>query len=138
MLSATHLLHQALKDVLGNNVTQKGSNITKERLRFDFSFDRKLTNEEKMEIEDLVNKKIKNSIKVDFVSLPLDEAKKTKALHNFDDKYPDIVTVYSIGDYSCEFCSGPHVKNTSELGVFKIKKEESISAGIRRIKGILL
>ena len=136
--TATHLLHQALKDILGNKVNQKGSNITKERLRFDFSFDRKLTDEEKMKIEDLVNKKIKSAMKVDFVTMSFEEAKKTKALHNFDDKYPDIVTIYNIGDYSCEFCSGPHVKNTIELGVFKIKKEESVSTGVRRIKGLLL
>ena len=126
--TTTHLLHQALKDVLGDDVTQKGSNITKDRLRFDFSFDRKLKKEEIEKIEDLVNKKIKENLDVNCVSLPIEEAKKTGALHNFDDRYPDNVTIYSIGDYSSEFCAGPHIQNTKELDAFKIKKEESVSS----------
>ena len=136
--TTTHILHKTLKELLGENVTQKGSNITKDRLRFDFSFDRKLTKDEIEKIENLVNQKIKENLDVNCVSLPIEEAKKTNALHNFDDRYPDNVTVYSIGDYSSEFCAGPHVKNTKELGVFKIKKEESVSSGVRRIKAVLV
>lgn len=140
--TATHLLHQALRDVLGDEVGQKGSNITAERLRFDFSFPRKMTDEEKKAVEDIVNDKIKAALPVNKVVLPKDEAEKTGALHFFGDKYGDQVNVYYIGDslgtaYSKEFCGGPHVSNTSEIGHFKIAKEEAVSAGVRRIKAIL-
>lgn len=140
--TATHLLHQALHDVLGDEVGQKGSNITPERLRFDFSFSRKMTDEEKQRVEDIVNEKIKEALPVQKIVLPKAEAEKTGARHLFGEKYPDEVNVYYIGDsiedaYSKEFCGGPHVHNTSELGGFKILKEEAVSAGVRRIKAIL-
>jgi alanyl-tRNA synthetase len=140
--TATHLLQQALKDVLGDHVEQKGSNNNEERLRFDFTHEEKMTDEEKQKVEDIVNEKIKESLNVNMVELPKDEALKTGALHLFADKYGDVVSVYYIGDslenaYSKEFCGGPHVKNTSELGKFRIKKEEASSAGVRRIKAIL-
>ena len=136
--TACHMLNQALRIVLKDkNIFQKGSNITPERLRFDFNFDRKLTDEEKKAIEDLINKKIKENIPVELEELTLDEAKKAGAQGVFDSKYGDKVKVYSIGDFSKEICAGPHVENTSELGTFKIKKEESSSAGVRRIKAVL-
>ena len=135
--TATHLLNAALKQVVGSDVHQKGSNITAERMRFDFSCDHKLTEEEKQETERLVNEWIKASIDVTFEEMPKEEAVKSGAECMFIEKYPDIVTVYSIGDISKELCGGPHVKNTGELGVFKIKKEEASSAGVRRIKATL-
>jgi alanyl-tRNA synthetase len=136
--TACHLLNQALREVLNNkDIFQKGSNITPERLRFDFNFDRKLTDEEKKAIEDLVNKKIKENIPIELEELTLDEAKQKGAHGVFDSKYGDKVKVYSIGNFSKEICAGPHIKNTSELGTFKIKKEQSSSSGVRRIKAIL-
>jgi len=136
--TACHMLNQALREVLKDkNIFQKGSNITPERLRFDFNFDRKLTDEEKKAIEDLINKKIKENIPVELEELTLDEAKKAGAQGVFDSKYGNKVKVYSIGNFSKEICAGPHVANTSEMGTFKIKKEESSSAGVRRIKAIL-
>ena len=135
--TTTHLLHQALREVLGKDVFQKGSNITPERLRFDFSFARKMTNEEKETVEELVNKKIKESLLVSYEDIPVEEAKKRGAIGLFEDKYADKVRVYKIGHFSLEFCGGPHVENTSVLGKFKITKEEATSTGIRRIKAIL-
>lgn len=135
--TATHLLHQALRDVLGASVYQKGSNITPERLRFDFSFDRKLTDEEKKKVEDMVNQKITEALPVSYEDIPLEEAKKRGAIGLFEEKYGDKVRVYKVGEYSLEFCGGPHVGNTSELGHFKIVKEEAVSQGIRRIKAVL-
>jgi len=135
--TATHLLHKALQEILGKDVKQKGSNITKERLRFDFSFNRKLTGEEVKKVEDLINSKIKESLNIDKKEIGVSEAKKKGALGIFEDKYGEKVNVYSIGDYSKEICAGPHVKNTKELGNFKIKKQDSVSAGVRRIKAIL-
>jgi alanyl-tRNA synthetase len=140
--TATHLLHQALHEVLGDHVSQKGSNITPERLRFDFTHTEKMTDEQKQRVEDIVNQKITAALPVNVVTLPKAEAEKTGARHFFGEKYPDEVTVYYIGDtidnaFSKEFCGGPHVKNTSELGLFKIKKEEAVSAGVRRIKATL-
>jgi len=135
--TATHLLHQALKQVLGKNVNQKGSNITKERLRFDFNYNKKLTQEQIKKIESIVNKKIKSGLKVTFKEMSYDRAKKTGATGLFAAKYGEKVKVYSIGKFSKEICSGPHVKNTKELGKFKITKEQSIAAGIRRIKAVL-
>lgn len=135
--TATHLLNAALKVVLGSDVHQKGSNITDERMRFDFSCDHKLTDEEKKATEDLVNKWISEAIPVTKKEMSKEEAIKSGAECMFIEKYPDVVTVYSIGDVSHELCGGPHVKNTSELGHFKIKKEEASSAGVRRIKAIL-
>ncbi|HUD04343.1 MAG TPA: alanine--tRNA ligase [Candidatus Paceibacterota bacterium] len=141
--TATHLLHQALRDVLGKEVQQRGSNITPERLRFDFSFPRKMTDEEKKKVEDIVNEKIREALPMQKVVLPKAEAEKTGALHFFGDKYGDHVNVYFIGKtldtaYSKEFCGGPHVTNTKELGTFKIQKEEAVSAGVRRIKAVLV
>jgi alanyl-tRNA synthetase len=140
--TATHLLHQALREVLGTHVSQKGSNITPERLRFDFAHNAKMTDEEKKKVEDIVNSKIKEALPVNKVMLPKAEAEKTGALHFFGDKYGDIVSVYFIGKtmetaYSKEFCGGPHVENIGTLGTFKIQKEEAVSAGVRRIKAVL-
>ena len=135
--TATHLLNAALKQVLGSHVHQKGSNITAERMRFDFSHDEKMTDEQKREVEDLVNKYIQMCIPVEKLEMSKEEAVKIGAEAMFMEKYADIVTVYKIGDVSTEICGGPHVKNTSELGKFKIKKEESSSAGVRRIKAVL-
>lgn len=142
--TATHLLHQALREVLGKEVSQKGSNITPERLRFDFSFAQKMTDEEKKKVEELVNKKIKESLPVSYEDLSLEEAKNKGAVGLFEEKYGDKVRVYKIGHstgsgqaFSLELCGGPHVKNTDILGTFKIVKEEAVSAGIRRIKAVL-
>ncbi|PCI30108.1 alanine--tRNA ligase [Candidatus Wolfebacteria bacterium] len=141
--SATHLLHQALRDVLGDHVQQKGSNITSERLRFDFIHPDKMTDEEKKKVEDIVNAKIAEGLPMQSVTLSREEAEKTGALHFFADKYGDEVNVYYIGNdmesaYSKEFCGGPHVTNIGDLGTFKIKKEESTAAGIRRVKAVLV
>ncbi len=135
--TATHLLHQALKDVLGNDVNQKGSNINHERLRFDFSYPSKLTDEQKKKVEDIVNQKISEALDVTVEEMSVDEAKAKGAIGLFTNKYGSVVKVYSIGDYSKEICGGPHVKNTSELGIFKIIKEEAVSSGVRRIKATL-
>ena len=135
--TATHLLNAALKRVIGSDVHQKGSNITEERMRFDFSCDHKLTDLEKEQAENLVNEWIKESIPVTVQEMPKEDAIKTGAECMFIEKYPDIVTVYTIGDISKELCGGPHVKNTNELGHFRIQKEEASSQGIRRIKAVL-
>ena len=135
--TATHLLNAALKEVIGPEVHQLGSNITPERLRFDFPCDHKMTDEEKKQTEDLVNKWIEEDLKVEKLEMSKDEAIKSGAECTFIDRYPDIVTVYKIGDVSMELCGGPHVSHTGELGHFKIKKEEASSAGVRRIKAIL-
>lgn len=135
--TATHLLNAALKVVLGDHVHQKGSNITAERMRFDFSHDAKMTDEEKQKTEALVNDYISMAIPVEKLEMKKEEAIAMGAEAMFIDKYGDIVTVYKIGDVSLELCGGPHVSNTSELGKFKLKKEEASSAGVRRIKAIL-
>ena len=135
--TATHLLNAALKKVLGPHVHQKGSNITAERMRFDFSHNSKMTEEEKQKTEDLVNEYIKMAIPVEKLEMKKEDAINAGAEAIFADKYGDIVSVYKIGDVSMELCGGPHVHNTSELGHFKIKKEEASSAGVRRIKAIL-
>ncbi len=141
--TATHLLHQALRQVLGSQVEQKGSNITAERLRFDFAHPAKLTEAEKAQVESLVNEQIAANRPVQRVVLPRAEAEATGALHFFADKYGDTVSVYFVGDdlataYSKEFCGGPHVSQTGELGQFKIVKEEAVAAGVRRIKAVLV
>lgn len=135
--TATHLLNAALKKVLGDHIHQKGSNITTERLRFDFSHNAKMTDEEKKQVEDLVNEYIKMDIPVERLEMKKEEALNMGAEAMFLDKYGDVVTVYKIGDVSVELCGGPHVARTGELGHFKIKKEEASSAGVRRIKAIL-
>ncbi len=140
--TATHLLNAALKMVLGENVKQRGSNITEERLRFDFTHEGKMTDEQKKAVEDFVNAKITAALPVVRREMPREEAEKLGAEMEFGTKYPDIVSVYSINDtdgtpISMEFCGGPHVENTSALGTFKISKEEASSAGVRRIKAIL-
>ena len=136
--TATHLLNAALKIVVDENVHQKGSNITAERMRFDFSCDHKLTDEEKQKAEDLVNEWIQAGLDVTVEEMNKEDAVKSGAECMFIERYPDIVTVYTIGDgISKELCGGPHVKNTSELGHFKIQKEEASSAGVRRIKAVL-
>lgn len=136
--TTAHLLLQALREVLGEHVVQKGSNITQERLRFDFSHSEKLTDEQIKKVEDLVNKKIKDKLPVSCQEMTLEEAKKQGAMGVFEEHYGDKVKVYSVGDFSKEICGGPHIKNTRELGEFKIKKQESVGAGIRRIKAVLL
>ena len=135
--TATHLLNAALKQVISKDVHQRGSNITVERMRFDFNCDHKLTDEEKQKVEDLVNEWIKQEIPVTVEEMSKQEAIDSGAECMFIEKYPDVVTVYSIGNISKELCGGPHVQNTKELGHFKIKKEEASSAGVRRIKAIL-
>lgn len=135
--TATHLLNAALRQVLGADVQQKGSNITAERLRFDFNFDRKLTPEELERIEDLVNDAIKADIPVACDEMPYEKAKASGAIGVFEDKYGETVKIYSIGDVSKEMCGGPHVSSTGEIGGFKIKKEESSAAGVRRIKAVV-
>lgn len=138
--TATHLLHQALRDLLGDKIHQSGSNITPERVRFDFNFDRKLTDEEIKKIEDIVNEKIEKNLKVHFEIMPLEKAKKLGAIGLFDEKYQDSVKVYFIGPsassrqvYSIEFCGGPHVNFTEQLKRFKIVKQENIGKGYRRL-----
>ena len=135
--TATHLLNAALKVVVNKDVHQKGSNITEERMRFDFSCDHKLTDEEKQKTEELVNQWIQEGLEVTVEEMKKEDAIASGAECMFIEKYPDIVTVYKIGEVSKELCGGPHVKNTSELGKFKIAKEEASSAGVRRIKAIL-
>ena len=135
--TATHLLNEALRIVLKDpTIKQKGSNITPDRLRFDFNFDRKLTDEEKKAVEDLVNEKIKEAIPIRRKEMTFEEAKSSGAQMEFD-TYPEQVSVYKIGEFSLELCGGPHVENTKDIGHFKIKKEESSAAGIRRIKAIV-
>lgn len=131
--TATHLLHKGLRDLLGEKVQQKGSNITPERIRFDFSFDRKLSDEDTKKIEEIVNEKIKENLKVDFEVMSVSEAKKLGAIGLFNEKYGEKVKVYSIGNYSKEICGGPHVNFTGELKSFKIIKEENLGANTRRI-----
>ena len=135
--TATHLLHQALRDVLGDHVAQKGSNITPERLRFDFSHPDKMSKEEIAEVERIVNEQIQRDLPVSWKSMRLSDARKEGASALFVDKYDEDVKVYDIGDYSKEVCGGPHVSSTSELGTFRIKKEQSSSQGVRRIKAVL-
>ncbi len=142
MHTATHLLHQALRMTLGEHVHQTGSNITPERLRFDFSHPEKVTQEQLQAVEKIVNDKIQEELPVNVVKLPKEEAEKTGALHFFKEKYGDTVTVYYIGNslddaFSKEFCGGPHVKNTKEIGKFKIIKETSVGKGVRRIKAVV-
>lgn len=149
--TATHLLHQALRDVLGPEVFQKGSNITSERLRFDFSYDRKMADEEIKKVEEIINKRVDEDLKVDHMIVSLEEAKEKNAIGLFNEKYADKVSIYAIGPefkldpkakdqrirggyYSAEFCGGPHVEHTSVIGKINITKEEAISSGIRRIR----
>ena len=136
--TATHLLHQALRTVLGEHVKQSGSNITEERLRFDFTHPQKMTKEEIQQVEDLVNEQIKRDLPVTCEEMSYEDAKKSGAIGLFTDKYGDKVKVYTIGDFSKEICGGPHVTHTGDMGRFKIKKEESSSSGIRRIKAVLI
>lgn len=136
--TATHLLHEALRQVLGDEVAQKGSNITPERLRFDFSFSRKMTPEEIVAVENIVNEIIEKDLKVSVEILPLEKAKSMENIRAlFSEKYENDVSVYSIGDFSHEICGGPHVEHTNEIGKFQIKKEQSSAKGIRRIKAII-
>ena len=149
--TAHHLLLKALQIVLGSTVKQRGSNITQERLRIDFSYGAKMTQEQIMEVERIVNEKIREELPMIRSTLPIEEAEKLGAEQEFGAKYPDTVSVYSLGPkdatqenpqfdraFSIEFCGGPHVSNTSELsGTFKIQKEEAVAAGIRRIKAVL-
>ncbi|MBQ4200310.1 MAG: alanine--tRNA ligase, partial [Kiritimatiellae bacterium] len=137
MHTATHLLHAALHKVLGPTANQKGSNITPERLRFDFTWPEKMTDEQIKAVEELVNQWIKDAIPVTKKMTTVEEAKNEGAMALFGSKYGDQVSLYSIGDVSKEICCGPHVENTSELGSFKITKEQSSSAGVRRIKAVI-
>jgi len=138
--TATHLLHQALRMVLGDHVEQKGSNITKDRLRFDFTHDEKLTDEQKAEVERIVNEQIAADLPVTFEMMTVEEAKSAGAIGLFENKYEslgDKVKVYSVGDFSKEICGGPHVERTGQMGRFSLKKEKASSAGVRRIKAVL-
>ncbi len=142
--TATHMLNEALRKILSSDIKQKGSNITSERLRFDFNFSRKLTSEEIKKVEDLINEKIKASLIVNRAEIPLKDALSSGAQSEFGAKYPELVSIYTIEDkkeksgfFSKEICTGPHVNNTSELGKFKIIKEEAVAAGIRRIKAVV-
>ncbi len=135
--TATHLLHKALRMVLGEHVGQKGSNITEERLRFDFSHPKQMSPEELKQVEEIVNKHIERELDVSFDVMSLEDAVKEGAIALFSDKYDEKVKVYSIGDFSKEVCGGPHVSNTRELGHFRIVKEQSSSAGVRRIRAVL-
>ncbi len=135
--TATHLLQAALRKVLGGQVQQSGSNITKERLRFDFTFPRKLTPEEIQQVEDMVNEVIQKDIEVTREVMPYDEAIKAGALAFFKENYGDTVSVYSVGGFSMELCGGPHVTSTGKLGKFRIKKQENIGAGLMRIRAVL-
>ncbi len=135
--TATHLLHQALRNVLGDHVEQKGSNITVDRLRFDFTHPDKMTPEQIAEVEKIVNEQIQRELPVTCEEMTVNKAKEKGAIGLFESKYGDTVKVYSVGDFSKEICGGPHVQNTKELGSFKIKKEQSSSAGVRRIKAIV-
>ncbi len=135
--TATHLLHSALRKILGDHVQQSGSNITSERLRFDFSHTEKLTDDQLKEVQDLINQQIKLDLPVTVETMPFIEAQKQNVLAFFGNKYPEIVTVYTIGDFSKEVCTGPHVSHLSELGNFEIIKEESAGSGKRRIYAVL-
>lgn len=135
--TATHLLHEALCRVLGEHVQQKGSNITAERLRFDFTHPDKMTQEEKQEVENIVNEQIRKDHKVSMQVMTVEAAKKAGAKALFSDRYDESVKVYSIGDFSTEVCGGPHVESTGNMGTFKIQKEQSSSAGVRRIRAVL-
>jgi alanyl-tRNA synthetase len=144
--TATHMLHQALQTVLGPTVVQKGSNITPERLRFDFAYEEKMTDEQKKQVEDIINAKIRENLPVIREEISIEEAKARGAMGLFGDKYGDKVSIYRIGEgksrgdanlFSIEMCGGPHIENTGILGTFKIVKEEAVSAGVRRIKAVL-
>jgi alanyl-tRNA synthetase len=135
--TATHLLHQALREVLGKHVKQMGSDINSERLRFDFSHPQKLTPKEIKKVEDLINQIIKEDHKVKKETMSYEKALKSGALAFFKEKYPPQVDVYSVGEFSREICGGPHVESTGKLGLFKIIKEESSGAGVRRIRAVL-
>ncbi|PIU75521.1 MAG: alanine--tRNA ligase [Candidatus Portnoybacteria bacterium CG06_land_8_20_14_3_00_39_12] len=135
--TAAHLLHQALRQVLGDKVHQAGSNITSERLRFDFSYSQKLTDAEMAQIEKIVNEQIQMDLPVKCETMPYQQAIDSAALAFFKDRYPEKVNVYSIGKFSREVCAGPHIKHLDELGKFKILKQESVGANLRRIKAIL-
>ncbi|MBI2035649.1 MAG: hypothetical protein HYT12_03120 [Candidatus Liptonbacteria bacterium] len=140
--TATHLLQQAMRNILGNDVHQAGSDITAERTRFDFTFPRKLTPEEIKKVEDEVNSIVAKDLPVQKAVMPKAEAEKTGALYYFREKYPDMVNVYYVGKtiedaYSKEFCGGPHVTHTGEIGHFRILKEEAVGAGTRRIRATI-
>ena len=135
--TATHLLQAALRRVLGDEVKQKGSNITPERLRFDFSFSRAMTADEIAETERLVNEAIQRKLPVTCEEMPVEQARKTGAIGLFGDRYGEVVKVYTMGDFSKEICGGPHADNTGDLGRFVITKEQSSSSGVRRIKAEL-
>ena len=135
--TATHLLHKALKMVLGDHVAQKGSNITADRMRFDFSHPAPMTKEEVQQVEDIVNQQIQRDLPVSMEIMDLEVAKSSGATALFGEKYEDRVKVYTIGDFSKEVCGGPHVEHTGLIGTFKIQKEQSSSAGVRRIRAVI-
>ena len=135
--TATHLLHQALRQVLGDHVGQRGSNITQDRLRFDFSHPDKVTDDQLARVEQIVNEQIERDLPVTFTEMTLEQARESGAIALFGDKYDEVVKVYSMGDFSREVCGGPHVRSTGELGRFRIVKEQSSSQGVRRIKAVL-
>jgi alanyl-tRNA synthetase len=136
--TATHLLHESLRRVLGDGVKQQGSDITADRLRFDFSYPQKLTPEQIFAVESKMNEEIAKDDVVAVREMPFTEALNSGALAFFKNKYPDTVKVYAVGDFSKEVCGGPHVTHTGEVGKVKIVKEEAVSAGVRRIRAILI
>ncbi|MDE6586680.1 MAG: alanine--tRNA ligase, partial [Clostridia bacterium] len=136
--TATHLLHAALKKVCSPDIEQRGSNITEERLRFDFNFARKLTPEEVAEVERLINEQIAKNVPVVMKEMSLEEAKEQGFTGLFESKYGERVKTYSIGEFSKEICGGPHAESTGLLGTFKIAKQENVSAGVKRIKAVLI
>jgi alanyl-tRNA synthetase len=135
--TATHLLHQALRQVLGPGVRQMGSNITAERLRFDFSYPEKLTPEQLQQVEKIVNEQIARDLPVSIDVMTLDQATGSGALAFFGEKYGEQVKVYTMGDFSKEVCGGPHVNHTGELGKFKITKQEAVGQGVRRVRAVV-
>ncbi|KKQ68548.1 MAG: Alanine-tRNA ligase [Candidatus Shapirobacteria bacterium GW2011_GWE1_38_92] len=135
--TATHLLHASLRKILGDHVQQSGSNITSERLRFDFTHPDKLTDNQISQIQNLINQQIQKSLEIKRQEMKFTDAQKQGALAFFGTKYPEIVSVYSVGDFSKEVCTGPHVTNTNTLGQFQITKEESAGSGKRRIYAVL-
>jgi alanyl-tRNA synthetase len=136
--TATHILHAALRQMFGDSVSQSGSNITTERLRFDFNYDQKLNPDQLCALETLINQVIESKLPITREEMKFEDAKKSGALAFFGNKYPEIVSVYTIGDFSKEICTGPHAVSTDSLGIFKIQKEESAGSGKRRIYAILM
>src|SRR5205085_1795795 len=137
MHTATHLLHTALRRILGEHVQQRGSNITQERLRFDFSHSSRMTSDDLAKVEQMVNEQVSRALDVSYAEMTVPTALSAGVIGNFEERYGDLVKVYTIGDFSREICGGPHVANTSFVGFLRILKEEASSKGVRRIKAVV-